>query len=74
MTKLAPLALVAAALALSACGGSESAKEEAQADNVEMPAEEAVSDVNATPVPDSAAEPGADATAPAAETGPATKP
>ncbi|MFM2300348.1 MAG: hypothetical protein RLZZ84_84 [Pseudomonadota bacterium] len=66
MTKLAPLAVIVAALALSACGSSESAKEEAQAGNVEMPAEEAVSDVDATPVADSAAQPGGDATTAAA--------
>jgi hypothetical protein len=68
MNKLAPFALVsAAALALAACGSSESAKEEAQADNVEMPAEEAVGDVDAaaTPVTDAAATPGAEAAAPA---------
>ena len=44
-----------AALALSACGSSDSASEEAQADNVEMPAEEAMGDVEATPVPDASA-------------------
>lgn len=72
---------LAATLALSACGRSESAKEQAQAENVEMPAEEAVNDVDATPVADSAAQPGADATAaPAAPAGaahnaaPAAKP
>jgi PBP1b-binding outer membrane lipoprotein LpoB len=67
MNKLAPYALVsAAALVLAACGSSESAKEEAQADNVEMPAEEAVGDVDAaaTPAADAAATPGA-AAAPA---------
>jgi hypothetical protein len=51
----------AAALALTACGQSESAKEEAQADNVEMPAEEAVGDVDATPVADASAAAGAEA-------------
>jgi hypothetical protein len=50
-----------AALALTACGSSESAKEEAQADNVEMPAEEAVGDVDATPVADASAGAGAEA-------------
>ena len=44
-----------AALALAACGGADSAKEQAQADNVEMPAEEAVQDVDATPVADASA-------------------
>lgn len=69
MKKLASLALVAAAaLAIAACGGSESAKEKGQAENVEMPAEEAMGDIDATPAADSAAEPGADATqAPAAK-------
>ncbi len=68
MKKLAPFALVsAAAFALAACGSSESAKEEAQADNVELPAEEAVGDIDAvaTPVTDAAAAPGAVATPPA---------
>ena len=44
-----------AALALAACGGADSAKEQAQADNVEMPAEEAMQDVDATPVADASA-------------------
>lgn len=44
-----------AALALSACGSSDSASEEAQADNVEMPAEEAMGDIEATPVADASA-------------------
>lgn len=68
MKKLAPFALLsAAAFALTACGSSESAKEEAQADNVELPAEEAVGDVDAaaTPVSDAAAAPGAATAAPA---------
>ncbi len=56
MKKLAAMsALTAAVLALSACGTSENANEAAQADNVEMPAEEAVGDVVATPVPDASA-------------------
>lgn len=62
MKKFAAFALVLpAALALAACGGSESAKEEAQADNVEMPAEESVPDDAGTPVADASA--GADASA-----------
>jgi len=62
MTKFATLAFAsAAALALAACGSSDSAKEEAQADNVEMPAEEAVGDVDAMPVADASAAPGAEA-------------
>lgn len=53
MKKFAALAFVsAAALALSACGSSDGAKEQAQADNVEMPAEEAVGDVAAVPIAD----------------------
>jgi PBP1b-binding outer membrane lipoprotein LpoB len=58
MKKFVTIAFAAtAALTLAACGSSESAKEEAQADNVEMPAEEAVQDVDAaaTPVADAAA-------------------
>lgn len=60
--KLVPLALAPlVALALSACGSSDSAKEEAQADNVEMPAEEAVGDLDAaaTPAADAGASAGA---------------
>lgn len=57
-----------AALLLSACGSSDSAKEEAQVDNVEMPAEEAVGDVVATPVADASAAAGGEAaTAPEGE-------
>ena len=56
MRKLITAAFAAsAALALAACGQSDSAKEEAQADNVEMPAEEAVGDIDATPVADASA-------------------
>lgn len=62
MKKFAAFALVLpAALALAACGGAESAKEEAQADNVEMPAEESVPEDVGTPVADASA--GADAAA-----------
>ena len=50
-----------AALALAACGSADSAKEDAQADNVEIPAEETVGDIDATPAADASA--GADATA-----------
>lgn len=76
MKKLASFALVSvAALALSACGSADSAKEEAQADNVEMPAEEAVGDIEAaaTPVSDAAATAAASdaATAGASEAAPA---
>ncbi|MFM5883974.1 MAG: hypothetical protein ACKOQ3_01350 [Novosphingobium sp.] len=56
MKRYAALAFAsAAALALSACGKSDSAKEEGQAENVEMPAEEAVGDIDATPVADASA-------------------
>ena len=70
MKKFAALAFATtAALALVACGTSESAKEEAQADNVEMPAEEAIGDVAATPVADASA--GADAASASASASPA---
>ena len=80
MTKVASLILAgSAALALAACGSADKAGEEAQAENVEMPAEEAMGDVDgsAAPVADASAQPGADASAsasgaPAAgESGPA---
>ena len=51
----------AAVLMLAGCGKSDSAKEQATADNVEMPAEEAVQDVEATPVADASAAAGAEA-------------
>jgi hypothetical protein len=66
MKKFVALAFAAtAALALTACGSADSAKDEAQADNVEIPAEETVGDIDATPAADASA--GADA-------GAATKP
>lgn len=69
MKKYAALAFASAAvLALAACGKSDSAKEEGQPENVEMPAEEAVGDIDATPVADAAAN-AADA-APASEAAP----
>lgn len=62
MKKFVALAFAAsAALALTACGSADSAKEDAQADNVEIPAEETVGDIDATPAADPSA--GADATA-----------
>jgi hypothetical protein len=71
MKKFAFAAFAAgAALSLSACGSSDSASEGAQADNVEMPAEETMNtvDASATPASDAAAVPGADASAsPAAD-------
>ncbi|WP_088306939.1 hypothetical protein [Novosphingobium sp. B 225] len=70
MNKLAIAALSATlVLSLSACGKSDSAKEEAAAQNVEMPAEEAVTDVNAAPVADASA--GADAAAAPSDAAPA---
>ena len=70
MKKFAALAFAAsAALALAACGSSEGAKEEAQPDNVEMPAEEAVPENAGTPVADASA--GTDAAA--ASSAPATQ-
>lgn len=62
---------LAGALMLAACGGIDGAKEEAQADNVEMPAEEAVQNVDATPVADASA--GAGAGAETAASAPAGK-
>ncbi|MEQ1497536.1 MAG: hypothetical protein ABL914_02665 [Novosphingobium sp.] len=62
MKKFAALALATgAALALTACGSAESAKEEAQAENVEMPAEEAIPDDVSAPVADASAGAGAEA-------------
>jgi hypothetical protein len=76
MKKFAIVAFSAAlTLTLSACGSSDSASEEAQADNVEMPAEEAMGDVEATPVADaSAAADAATAMEPAAAPAEAPKP
>ena len=57
MKKIAFATLVSAGLALAACGSADSANEAASPDNVEMPAEEAVVDVDpaATPAADPAA-------------------
>ena len=64
MKKLAAVTFVAsAALMLAGCGKSDSAKDGAQADSVEMPAEEAVGDIDATPVADASAAAGADSAA-----------
>ena len=53
MNKIAYSAFTAvAALALSACGSSDGANEEATPDNVEMPAEEAMGNVDAMPAVD----------------------
>ena len=74
MKKIATLAAVAAAtLVLAACGKSDKASEAAQADNVEMPAEEAVNtaDEGAAPVADAS---GAASEAAAAATDGTAKP
>ena len=50
MKKIALFAAVSSfALALAACGDSDDASEDAMADNVEMPADEALAD---TPLPE----------------------
>lgn len=46
---------VAATVALAACGSTEDASTEAEADTVEIPADEALTGVDATPVADPAA-------------------
>ncbi|TMM48366.1 hypothetical protein [Qipengyuania marisflavi] len=56
-------ALTAATLALAACGSTDDASTEAEADTVEITADEALADVTETPVAD------ADATAAAATAG-----
>ncbi len=69
MRKIAYAAFAsAAALALSACGSSDKASEGAQAENVEMPAEEAMNtaEADATPVADASVEPTATASEAAA--------
>ena len=66
MKKIAYTAFASvAALALAACGNSDKASEEAAAENVEMPAEEAMTaaDATATPAMDASAAPSADASA-----------
>jgi hypothetical protein len=66
MKKIAYAAFAsAAALALAACGSSDKASEEAQAENVEMPAEEAMNtaDAMATPAVDASADASAAASA-----------
>ena len=70
MKKIAFAAFASAAtLALAACGSSEPASEGGQADNVEMPAEETMQNVDASAAPasDAAALPGADGTAPVSD-------
>ena len=52
MKKIAyPVFALVAALALTACGSSDPAKEGADPDTVEIPAEEAMSDVDAMATP-----------------------
>lgn len=68
MKKTAFAALAsAAALTLSACGSSDSASEKATAEDVEMPAEEAMNTTDASPAPvvDTATAAASDGTAPA---------
>ncbi len=68
MKKFAYVASVSAAvLTLAACGSSDSASEQTSAENVEMPAEEAMSGMDATPVADPMAAPGAAASAAASD-------
>lgn len=55
--------ILAIPLALAACGRSDNASTEAEADTVEIPANEALSGVNEAPV----ADPNANATLPAGE-------
>jgi hypothetical protein len=59
-----------AALALAACGSSDKASEDAQAENVEMPAEEAMNaaEATATPAVDASAAATGEASAAATET------
>ena len=73
---LALAALLALSAALAGCGHSDSADAIASSDNVEMPAEEAMSGVAATPAadPQATATAGADSTAPAAPAATPTAP
>lgn len=52
MRRIAPLAPLAGALLLAACGSADDAATEASADTVEMPADEALSGVGEEPVAD----------------------
>lgn len=75
MKKITHAAFVSvAAIALSACGSSDSADQAAVPENVEMPAEEAIGGVDAaaTPVADASASVAASPAADAAATGAAT--
>ena len=64
--KLRIAMILAAPLALAACGSSDNASTEAEADTVEIPANEALQGVNEAPVVD----PNANATLPAGEATP----
>jgi hypothetical protein len=59
MKKIAFALAPVAALALAACGSTDDASADAQADTVEMPADEALAPVTETPVEDTAATPAA---------------
>lgn len=63
MKKFALAPALVLTLALAACGSADDASTAAEADTVEMPADEAMADVNEAPVVD----PSANATDPAAE-------
>jgi hypothetical protein len=64
--KLRTALIVAIPLALAGCGSSDNASTEAEADTVEIPANEALEGVNAAPV----ADPNANATLPVGEATP----
>ena len=67
MKKIATFAFAgAAAFALAACGSSDSASEEAVAENVEMPAEEAVAPLDPAATPAAVDAAASDAASPAA--------
>jgi hypothetical protein len=72
MKTIALIAVSSFALALAACGGADDASEDAMADNVEMPADEAMADMpmpaaDATEAAEDAAEDAAAETAATAE-------
>lgn len=70
---LASLFATGAVLTLAACGSAEDASVEAEAENVEIAADEAMSDVEEAPVADPAATASEAAEAPAAGEGVAKK-
>ena len=63
MKKIALVAALPVALALSACGNTDDASAAAEADTVEMPADEAMADVTEMPAADASANAAADAAA-----------